>query len=205
MISFLQQHTEPLLTKRQQRLQTALTRLGECAEAIDRAAELLVETLRAGGRVLVAGNGGSAAEAEHLSAELVGRFLRERAPYAAIPLVSSSSILTAVGNDYGFDEVFARQVEAFGQQGDLLVALSTSGSSPNVIRATETALERGMGVITLTGEGRNDLADRATIAILAPASETPTIQELHLLIIHVLADMVERRLSEGVDGVEVES
>jgi phosphoheptose isomerase len=205
MVSSSRQQDGLLLAGRQTQLQQSLARLRECSEALDRAAEILVETLQAEGRVLVAGNGGSAAEAEHLSAELVGRFLQERLPYAAIPLVASSSILTAIGNDYGFDEVFARQVAAYGQRGDVLVAFSTSGSSPNVIRAADEALGRGMRVIGITGEGPNSLADRSTIAVHAPARETPTIQELHLVMVHVLAEMVECRLSERLTVAEVTS
>jgi D-sedoheptulose 7-phosphate isomerase len=193
------------IESRQRPLIEALERLPECIEALSEAAAVMVDTLRSGGRVLVAGNGGSAAEAQHFAGELVGRFLRERTPYAAIALVADSSIVTALGNDYGYDEVFARQVAAYGRPGDILLALSTSGSSRNLIRAAEAASCCRMRVIALTGQHPNELAARSTIAIQAPATETPTIQELHLVMIHLLAEHVERALADVAIDMESRS
>ncbi|MGD9713760.1 MAG: SIS domain-containing protein, partial [Thermomicrobiales bacterium] len=135
----------------------------------------------------------------------VGRFLRERSPYSAIALVADSTILTAVGNDYGYDEVFARQVAAYGRPGDVLVALSTSGRSSNLLKAAEVAIRNNIQVISLTSNRPSPLAVLSRIAIQAPASETPTIQEVHLLMIHHLADQVERALASTGAAAESRS
>jgi D-sedoheptulose 7-phosphate isomerase len=176
-----------------QRLETQSDRLGE-------AASLLLTTLQSGHSVLLAGNGGSAAAAQHFSAEFVGRYRRERPPYAAIALTTDTSILTAIGNDYGFDDVFARQVSGIGHEGDVLIAFSTSGESENLIRATHAAHERGMKVIALTGERPNRLADAADLALLMPTAETPLAQELHTFVTHLLCDIVEDELSRSEGG-----
>ena len=173
----------------------SLDKLRHSAESLEAAAALLIQTFERGGKVLIAGNGGSAAEAQHFAGELVGRFRRERAPYAALALTADTATLTALGNDYGYSEIFARQVAAYGQPGDVLIAISTSGESNNLVRAAGEARSRKMHVITMTGERLSSLSARATIAILAPADETPTIQELHMVIVHLLADVVERTLA----------
>lgn len=159
------------------------------------AASLLVHQLGAGATVLVAGNGGSAAEAQHFAAELVGRFKREREPYAVLALTADTATLTAVANDYGFGEVFARQVRAIGKPGDVLVAFSTSGESENVVRAAEVARDLGVRVVAVTGARMNRLAAAADLAIRVSAEETPVVQELHTLVTHVLCDVVEAELS----------
>jgi D-sedoheptulose 7-phosphate isomerase len=193
-------HSDMLvLNRRQALLSESLGRLEECLLPLASAAELLTDTLRDGGRVLIAGNGGSAAQAEHFAAELVGRFLCDRAPFAAMALTADTSTLTAIANDFGYCEVFARQLEGLGRPGDAFVGISTSGNSANVVRAAEEAHRLGISVIGLTGERPNQLSERATVAIHAPASETSTIQEMHLVIVHHLAEMVEQLLT-GRDG-----
>src|SRR6266699_6414195 len=155
----------------------------------------LIETLRSGHKVLVAGNGGSAAEAQHFAAELVGRFKRERSPYAVLALTTDTSILTAVANDYGYQDVFARQVLALGQPGDLLIAFSTSGESENLVRAAVAAQRCLMTVIAVTGDRPNRLERMADPAIRVPGVDTAIIQELHMVVTHILCDLVESELA----------
>ena len=156
--------------------------------------ELCVESLRAGGKVMFAGNGGSAADAQHWAGELVSRFYYDRPGLAAIALTTDSSILTAIGNDYGYDYTFARQVEALGRTGDVLVAISTSGNSPNIIRAAEAARARGVAVVGFTGEGGGKLAPLSDICFRVPSTETPRIQEGHEFIGHLLCALVEAEM-----------
>lgn len=147
-----------------------------------------------GGRLLVAGNGGSAAEAQHLTAELVGRFEGERRPLSAIALHADTSTVTAVGNDYGNDEIFARQVQAHGRPGDVLLLLSTSGRSPNVLRAAERAREGGVEVWALTGATPSPLAAAADRVVAVESASTSAVQEAHLVVVHALCAAVERHL-----------
>jgi D-sedoheptulose 7-phosphate isomerase len=158
-------------------------------------ARRMAEALRGGGKLLFCGNGGSAADAQHLAAEFVNRFLRERAALAAIALTTDTSVLTSIGNDYGFDRVFARQVEALGRPGDVLIAFSTSGNSANVLRAVLAA--RGLGVWTLgvTGGDGGDLARTAHEAFIVPSRETPRIQEVHITLGHALCELAEELLA----------
>jgi D-sedoheptulose 7-phosphate isomerase len=144
--------------------------------------------------VLLFGNGGSASDAQHVAAELVGRFARERAPLPAIALTTDTSALTAIANDYGFEEVFARQVRALGRPGDVAVAISTSGNSPNVLRGAEAAREMGMTVVALTGAGGGALAAASDLCVNVPSDDTPRIQECHLTVEHVLCEAVENFL-----------
>ena len=168
------------------------------AEALTRpvcdAAQILLNCITSGGKVLACGNGGSAGDAQHFAAELVGRFERERPGLPAISLATDTSILTAVGNDYGYQQVFSKQVQALGQPGDVLLAISTSGNSGNVIAAIEAAHEKDMAVIALTGKGggRIDamLTDRE-MHICVPHDRTARIQEVHLLVIHCLCDAID--------------
>ncbi|WP_159991704.1 phosphoheptose isomerase [Pelistega ratti] len=155
------------------------------------ATEKLTQTIQQGKKVLACGNGGSAADAQHFIAELVGRFERDRMPLAGIALNTDTSILTAVGNDYGFDDVFERQVRALGQAGDLLVAISTSGHSPNVIKAIHTAHQKGLTVIALSGKGGgalNDILKPSDIHLCVPHNRTMRIQEIHILLLHIMCD-----------------
>ncbi len=158
-----------------------------------------------GGRLLVAGNGGSAAEAQHLTAELVGRFEGERRPLSALALHGDTSTVTAVGNDYGNAEIFARQVEAHGRPGDVLLLLSTSGRSPNVLRAAERAHDCGLGVWALTGATPNPLAAVADRVVAIESASTSAVQEAHLVVVHALCAAVERHLVDvgSVDLREV--
>jgi D-sedoheptulose 7-phosphate isomerase len=158
------------------------------------AAAALVAALGAGSKVLVCGNGGSAADSQHFAAELVGRFARERRAWPALALSTDTSVLTALGNDYGFDGVFARQVEAHGEAGDVLVGISTSGDSANVIRAMEAARARGLVTIGLTGRDGGALGRLADHHLNVPSSSTARIQEVHIALLHVLCELVEREL-----------
>jgi D-sedoheptulose 7-phosphate isomerase len=169
--------------------------LAECASELERAVDLVAEALRDGRKLLLFGNGGSAADAQHLAAELVGRFLRERRPLPAIALTTDTSALTAIANDYGFDDVFARQVRALGTKGDIALAISTSGRSPNVLRAVEAAHDAGLTVIGLTGGDGGALATAADVCLRVSASRlSARIQETHILIGHVICELVDRRL-----------
>ena len=169
----------------------ATERVPEIAPAIEAAAELMIASAKAGGTLLVCGNGGSAGDAQHIAAEYVGRFLAEREPLRAIALHTNTSALTAIANDYGFAEVFARQVRAYGRPGDVLLAISTSGGSPNVIRAAEVARELDMRVVALCGGNGGELSEAADVAIDVPATSTPRVQELHILVGHILCGLVE--------------
>ena len=183
------------LRERRSVLDAALAELVVSSTFLARVAARLVETLRRGHKVLVAGNGGSAAEAQHFAAELVGRFKRERAPYAVLSLTVDTSILTAVANDYGYAEVFARQVRALGCPGDLLMAYSTSGESENLVQAALAARERGAAVVAITGATPSRLARLADLAVQVPVVDTAVSQELHMLVTHILCDTVEARLA----------
>jgi D-sedoheptulose 7-phosphate isomerase len=156
------------------------------------AAELIVSALAGGGKLLVMGNGGSAADAQHFAAELVGRYRCERMALPAIALSTDTSILTAVGNDYGFDSIFSRQVEALARPGDVVFGISTSGRSPNVGKALVTARELGCTTIVLTGGDGGSVLSLADAAIMVPSEQTPWIQEAHLTIIHILCHLIER-------------
>ncbi|WP_459616738.1 phosphoheptose isomerase [Bordetella sp. 2513F-2] len=161
------------------------------------AVDLLFAALANNGKILACGNGGSAADAQHFIAELVGRFERERLPLAGIALNTDTSILTAVGNDYGYDEVFERQVNALGQPGDILVAISTSGNSPNVVRAMQAAHDRDMHVIALTGKGggvMGELIRPQDVHLCVPHDRTMRIQEVHILLLHALCDGIDALL-----------
>ena len=140
------------------------------------------------------GNGGSASDAQHIAAEWVGRYMRERLPLPAVALTSNSSEITAVANDYGFDQMFVRGVVAHGRPGDLALALSTSGNSPNVLAAVEAARERGLATIGLTGKGGGQLAGLVDLAIRVPSDETPRIQESHITICHAICEVVDAEL-----------
>ncbi|MBX3229654.1 MAG: SIS domain-containing protein [Labilithrix sp.] len=170
--------------------------LQRCAKDILAACALVVDCLRAGNKVLFCGNGGSAADAQHLAAELVGRYVTERRALPGIALTVDTSILTAVGNDYGFERVFARQVEALGQKGDVLVAITTSGGSPNVLAAIESARARGVKVLGLTGAKGTKLAASCDACVAVPSRVTSRIQECHIMIGHVLCEAVDAAFEE---------
>ncbi len=171
--------------------------LADCGEAIERGGRLLADTLRGGGKVLLFGNGGSAAEAQHIAAELVGRFQRERRALPALALTTDTSALTALGNDYGFERVFARQVEALAHPGDAVVALSTSGASANVLAAVAAARERTCAVLGITGAGGARLAGLCDVAVVVPSRVTSRVQEASLTVGHLWCEIVEACLDEA--------
>lgn len=157
----------------------------------------IAECLRGGGRVLAFGNGGSAADAQHLAGELVGRFQRDRAALSAIALTTDPSVVTAIGNDMGYEAVFRRQVEAHGRPGDVAVGITTSGRSPNVVQALQLARERGLVTVGLTGNGGGRLAGLVEYLIDVPPAETARIQEVHAMVVHVLCQVVEEAMPRG--------
>ena len=159
------------------------------------AADMLVSALKSRNKVLVFGNGGSASDAEHLAAELVGRFARDRQGWPAVSLTADSSVVTAIGNDYGFDQIFARQVEALGRQGDIAFAISTSGKSANVIAGLEAAERGGLRRIALTGRDGGFLGRAAELQINVPHDSVPRVQEVHRTLLHVICELVERELA----------
>ena len=166
-------------------------------ESVARAADLIITSVRTGGKVLIFGNGGSAADAQHIAAELVNRLNYDRPPIAAIALTTDSSILTSVGNDSSFDELFERQLRALGRAGDVALAISTSGNSPNVLRAVAAARELGLTIVALAGRDGGKLAAKADVALVVDAQSTQRIQETHITIGHVLCELVEDALYPG--------
>lgn len=170
--------------------------------SVERAARLVQNTFALGRKVLICGNGGSAAEAQHFSDEMVGRYKTNRQSYPVISLTADSATITCIGNDYGFAEIFARQVEAYGQPGDVLIGLSTSGNSKNVLRAVQVAKDRQMSVIALTAP-RGELRNLADVSIESPSATTARIQEIHLHVIHLLSEYFEptpQSQASGADG-----
>lgn len=161
---------------------------------IERAAGIVIDALREGKKILFFGNGGSAGDAQHLAAEFVGRYERDRRPLAALALTTDTSILTSVSNDYSAELIFARQIEALGHAGDVAVAISTSGASLNVLRAVERAKSLGLKVVALTGHNGGELAPHADLALIVPSSSTSRIQESHIMIGHIICDLVDETL-----------
>jgi D-sedoheptulose 7-phosphate isomerase len=157
-------------------------------------AEVIIGSLRAGNKLLVIGNGGSAADAQHIAAEIVGRYQQDRPAYAALALTTDTSVLTAIANDYGFEQVFARQVAALGRRGDALLALSTSGRSPNILAALRTARERGLFTIGFTGTKGKALAALCDHLLVAPSDDTAIIQQIHLAVAHGICEAIEQAL-----------
>ncbi len=175
-------------------------RLHECMRDLDptpilAAVDAIGAAITAGGKVLVFGNGGSAADAQHFAAEFVGRFGRERRALAAVALTADASVLTAVSNDYGFEHLYARQIEALGRCEDVVLGISTSGRSPNVAQAFATADTLGINSISLTGGHGGLVAEAARISIIVPSDETPRIQELHRTVLHIICDLIEREIA----------
>lgn len=170
-------------------------KLSSLADQIANAAEAITNSVRAGGKVIFCGNGGSAADAQHLAAELMGRFMIDRAPLAAIALNVNVSTITAIGNDYSYDEIFERQLRGIGKPGDVLVALSTSGNSRNVLRAIEAAKRLGILTIGLTGEHGGQMRGLCEIAVCVPSNSTPRIQEMHIAVGHCLCEWTESALA----------
>jgi D-sedoheptulose 7-phosphate isomerase len=196
----IRQDVAGLIRGRNQSLSEAMGLLEARSHLVLDAAALIVAGLVAGHKVLACGNGGSAAEAQHFVGELVGRFLRERDAWPAIALTTDSSVVTSIANDYGYEAVFSRQVAAFGQPGDVLVAFSTSGRSPNVIQAAQEGRLRGLSVITMTGQDPGALGALADVALAVPSDSTPLVQEVHTILVHLICEMVEATLA----GVSME-
>ena len=161
---------------------------------IEAAAKLLIEAYNNKKKVLIAGNGGSAADAQHFAGEMVGRFKKERKSLPCIALHTDTSTLTAVGNDYGYDCIFERPVEAFGEQGDIFIGISTSGNSPNIIKAISKAKQLNLKTISLLGKDGGKIKGTTDITITIPSNDTPRIQEMHITILHILAELVENEL-----------
>jgi len=163
----------------------------ECGPAIVEAASLIAACLQAGGKILFCGNGGSAADSQHLAAEFVGRFIKDRIALPAIALTADTSILTAVGNDYGFEHVFSRQIQALGRPGDVAVGISTSGQSPNILAAMREARRRGLKTIGLAGKDGGVLANCVDVSIVVTSTNTARIQECHITIGHLICELAE--------------
>ncbi len=177
--------------------QAMITRLADCSSVIETAGEVLIETLRQGGKILLCGNGGSAADCQHIAAELVVQYQKNRKALAAIALTTDSSILTAHANDFGFETVYSRQIEAIASEKDCLIAISTSGRSKNILRAVEAARLKGMVVIGLTGCEGGELSGQVTHSVIVPSNVTARIQEAHILIGHWWCGAIEEALSVG--------
>jgi D-sedoheptulose 7-phosphate isomerase len=193
-------NTQRILAHFQESAELKLQSATALSQPIAQAIELMFGALSNGNKILACGNGGSAADCQHFAAELVGRFERERFPLPALALTTDTSILTAVGNDYSYREIFSKQVQAFGQAGDVLLAISTSGNSANVLAAAEAALEREMRVVALTGKDGGALGKMLTDAdvhICVPHARTARIQEVHLVTIHAICDGIDVALFGG--------
>jgi D-sedoheptulose 7-phosphate isomerase len=165
--------------------------IGCCLDAINDACEVLITAILDGKSIYLCGNGGSAADSEHIACELVGRLRKRDIAVGAYSLASNIPVLTALTNDFGYENVFAKQLRVYGIKGDVLIALSTSGASENVIKAAEVARQKGMKLIGMTGNRENTLAGMADIAIMAPSMDTPRIQEAHMLVGHIMASVIE--------------
>ena len=161
---------------------------------IAEAGQICALALQSGKRIYLCGNGGSAADAQHIAAELIGRFVRERRSLPAIALTTDTSALTAISNDYGYEQVFSRQVEGLAEEGDVLIAISTSGNSSNILKAVEVARERGSRVIGLSGKSGGDLHTAVDLSLVVPSDVTARIQEMHIVIGHLLCALIERHL-----------
>jgi D-sedoheptulose 7-phosphate isomerase len=193
----LKQNLKDPIAAHIERSLAALQRAAQDAALLAAAREIaaaVIAALRAGNKLLVIGNGGSAADAQHIAAEIVGRYKQDRPAYAAIALTTDTSALTAIANDYGFEQVFVRQVEGLGKRGDVLLALSTSGRSPNILAALRTARQRGLVTIGFTGSKGEVLSSLCDHLLIAPSDDTPVIQQIHLAVAHGICDEIEQTL-----------
>lgn len=171
--------------------------LDSTLDSIMLASDMIINTLKSGNKIMICGNGGSAADAQHFAAELIGRYKRNRVAIPCIALTTDTSILTAVGNDFGFDYIFSRQVEALGNSNDLLIAISTSGKSKNIINVINVAKNKNCKILGLSGNGGGIMNDICDINIVIPTTNTPRIQEMHLLIEHTLCDIIEKNIGSN--------
>jgi D-sedoheptulose 7-phosphate isomerase len=167
------------------------------AAAVSTSVDTIYSSLAAGGQLFIAGNGGSAADAQHIAAELTGRFLRDRRPLRAMALHVNTSALTAIGNDFGYEQVFARELSAHARPGDVLLAISTSGNSPNILRAIQAARQDNVTVIGLTGESGGAMRTACDLCLCVPSKSTPRIQEMHITIYHAICELLEERLTKA--------
>ena len=170
-------------------------RLKSLENDIQAACDLCTVTILRGGKILLAGNGGSAADAQHIAAEFVGRFVKNRRSFPAIALSTDTSALTAIANDYGFERVFARQIEGLGVENDVFIGISTSGNSPNIIQAVEVARERGLKIIIFSGRDGGLLRGRADVELIVPSDVTARIQEMHILIGHIICEAIDEQVT----------
>ena len=184
-------HRELLDRSLSEHIETFQALLRESLEDVAKAGQLICDTLNAGHKILLCGNGGSAADAQHIAAELVGTYEAKRRAWPAIALTTDTSALTAVSNDFGYEHVFARQVQGLAQQGDLLIAISTSGKSPNVLRAIQAARDSGCRIIALTGVAPESIKQIADVTVAVPSSRTSRVQEAHITIAHIWCEMVD--------------
>ncbi len=159
-------------------------------------ADLITDAINSGNKLMICGNGGSAADAQHIAGEFICRFYKDREPMPAIALSTDTSVLTSISNDYSYDDVFSRQVTALGKSGDVLLGISTSGSSENVLKAFRAAQKLDIRTILLTGAGKSDMAGLCNIVINTPSTDTPRIQEMHLVIEHILCEIIEKKIFE---------
>jgi len=190
------QQVEKILTIWNEHIEVAKL-LPSLAASVSDAVDIIYSSLAAGGQLLIAGNGGSAADAQHLAAELTGRFLLERRPFRAMALHGNTSALTAIGNDYGYEQVFARELSAHARPGDVLLAISTSGNSGNVLRAIEAARDHKVKVIGLTGESGGRMQSLCDLCLSIPSRSTARIQEMHITIGHAMCELLEVRLAKA--------
>lgn len=166
----------------------------EYMKTVENAADCMVNCIRNGNKIILAGNGGSAADAQHFAGEIVGRFTMERKSIPALSLCVDPSVMTCIGNDYGYDMVFARQMEGLGQAGDVFVAISTSGNSENIIKAIEAAREKGIKVVGFLGKGGGKIKDMCDYALVVPSDDTPRIQEIHTFTVHLMCEYIEEKI-----------
>lgn len=162
--------------------------------SLEGAIEAIINCLKSGNKIIIAGNGGSAADAQHFAGEMVGRFLQERKGLPAISLCTDSSVITSIANDYGFEEVFRRQVEALGKKEDVFIAISTSGNSVNLLNAVDTAKKIGIKTVGLLGKNGGKLADAVDHSLIVPSNDTPRIQEIHTFTVHMICEIIEKRI-----------
>jgi D-sedoheptulose 7-phosphate isomerase len=174
--------------------------------AIYAIADTITSAFRSGGKLMIAGNGGSAADAQHIAGEFLSRLNLDRNPLPAIALTTDTSVLTAIGNDYGFDHTFERQVRGIGRRGDVLLAISTSGRSPNIVRALKVAQDMGVTTVGFTGDGNREMSAYCNLCLAAPSSETPLIQQVHIVVAHAICGLVEQSLcGEDIAGMKAVS
>ena len=185
---------EKQIRKRFEESQKVIKKSQNLTLKIDKSVNIILSSLREGGKIIIFGNGGSAADAQHMSAEFIGRFILERKSIPSLALTTDSSILTSIGNDYKFEDIFSRQCESLVNENDIVIAISTSGNSPNIIKAVKTCIKKNAKIIALTGNDGGKLKNLCNILLNIPSKETPRIQEGHRTIIHIICELVEKEI-----------